>query len=51
MKNAIIEHMHYAHEHGTDRPEIVNWTWPPTAPANDLMSSLHCTDIGIGVNR
>jgi xylulose-5-phosphate/fructose-6-phosphate phosphoketolase len=28
MKNAIIEHMHYAHEHGTDRPEIVNWTWP-----------------------
>jgi len=28
MKNAIIEHLHYAHEHGTDRPEIVNWTWP-----------------------
>jgi xylulose-5-phosphate/fructose-6-phosphate phosphoketolase len=28
MKNAIIDHMHYAHEHGTDRPEIVNWTWP-----------------------
>jgi xylulose-5-phosphate/fructose-6-phosphate phosphoketolase len=28
MKNAIIDHMNYAHEHGTDRPEIVNWTWP-----------------------
>ena len=28
MKNAIIEHMRYAHEHGTDPPEIANWTWP-----------------------
>ena len=28
MKNAIIDHMRYAHEHGTDPPEIVNWTWP-----------------------
>jgi xylulose-5-phosphate/fructose-6-phosphate phosphoketolase len=28
MKNAIIENMNYAHEQGTDRPEIVNWTWP-----------------------
>ena len=28
MKNAIIEHLNYAHEHGADRPEIVNWTWP-----------------------
>jgi len=28
MKNAIIDNMHYAHEHGTDRPEIANWTWP-----------------------
>jgi xylulose-5-phosphate/fructose-6-phosphate phosphoketolase len=28
MKNAIIDHLHYAHEHGTDRAEIVNWTWP-----------------------
>ena len=28
MKNAIIDHMQYAHEHGTDRPDIVNWTWP-----------------------
>jgi len=28
MKNAIIENLRYAHEHGADRPEIVNWTWP-----------------------
>jgi xylulose-5-phosphate/fructose-6-phosphate phosphoketolase len=28
MRNAIIENMDYAHEHGTDRPDIVNWTWP-----------------------
>jgi xylulose-5-phosphate/fructose-6-phosphate phosphoketolase len=28
MKNAIIDNMRYAHEHGTDRPDIANWTWP-----------------------
>jgi xylulose-5-phosphate/fructose-6-phosphate phosphoketolase len=28
MKDAIISNMSYAHEHGTDRPEITNWTWP-----------------------
>ena len=28
MRNAIIDNMGYAHEHGTDRPEIANWTWP-----------------------
>ena len=28
MRNAIIDNMNYAHEHGTDRPEIANWTWP-----------------------
>jgi xylulose-5-phosphate/fructose-6-phosphate phosphoketolase len=28
MHNTILENMRYAHEHGTDRPEIVNWTWP-----------------------
>ena len=28
MRNAIIKHTRYAHEHGTDRPEIVNWVWP-----------------------
>jgi len=28
MKNAIIENLRYAHENGTDRQEIVNWTWP-----------------------
>jgi xylulose-5-phosphate/fructose-6-phosphate phosphoketolase len=28
MKNEIIENLNYAHEHGADRPEIVNWIWP-----------------------
>ena len=28
MKNAVLDNMRYAHEHGTDRPEVANWTWP-----------------------
>jgi xylulose-5-phosphate/fructose-6-phosphate phosphoketolase len=28
MRNAIIDNTRYAHEHGTDRPEIANWAWP-----------------------
>jgi xylulose-5-phosphate/fructose-6-phosphate phosphoketolase len=28
MTNAIVDNMRYAHEHGIDRPDIVNWTWP-----------------------
>ena len=28
MKNAIIDNLGYAHEHGTDRPEFTNWVWP-----------------------
>jgi xylulose-5-phosphate/fructose-6-phosphate phosphoketolase len=28
MKNAMITNMQYAHEQGTDRAEITNWTWP-----------------------
>jgi xylulose-5-phosphate/fructose-6-phosphate phosphoketolase len=28
MKNAIIDNLRYAHEHGTDRAEITNWVWP-----------------------
>jgi xylulose-5-phosphate/fructose-6-phosphate phosphoketolase len=28
MKNAIVDNLRYAHEQGTDRPEIVNWKWP-----------------------
>ncbi|CAD5976971.1 phosphoketolase family protein [Planktothrix agardhii] len=28
MKNAIIENVNYAHEHGIDKDEIVNWKWP-----------------------
>ena len=28
MKNAIIDNLRYAHDEGTDRKEITNWTWP-----------------------
>jgi xylulose-5-phosphate/fructose-6-phosphate phosphoketolase len=28
MRNAILDNMRYAHEHGADRPELSNWTWP-----------------------
>ncbi|HXX68601.1 MAG TPA: phosphoketolase family protein [Polyangiaceae bacterium] len=28
MRNAIIDNMRYAHENGTDRLEISDWTWP-----------------------
>jgi xylulose-5-phosphate/fructose-6-phosphate phosphoketolase len=28
MKDAIIENLRYAHEHGTDRAELANWVWP-----------------------
>jgi xylulose-5-phosphate/fructose-6-phosphate phosphoketolase len=28
MRNAILDNMRYAHEHGRDRPEIAHWTWP-----------------------
>jgi xylulose-5-phosphate/fructose-6-phosphate phosphoketolase len=28
MKSEIIQSLAYAHEHGTDRPEITDWVWP-----------------------
>ncbi|PLS69624.1 MAG: phosphoketolase [Cyanobacteria bacterium M5B4] len=28
MKNAIIENLNYAREHGIDKDEITNWKWP-----------------------
>jgi xylulose-5-phosphate/fructose-6-phosphate phosphoketolase len=28
MRNAIIDNLNYAHQHGMDRPEISSWTWP-----------------------
>jgi xylulose-5-phosphate/fructose-6-phosphate phosphoketolase len=28
MRNAIIDNLRYAHENGTDRPELANWVWP-----------------------
>lgn len=32
MKNEIIDNLHYAAEHGLDKPEIVQWTWPFDRP-------------------
>jgi len=28
LMNSIIDNLRYAHEHGTDRAEISDWTWP-----------------------
>jgi xylulose-5-phosphate/fructose-6-phosphate phosphoketolase len=28
MKDAIVDNMAYAHEHGTDRAEFSDWVWP-----------------------
>ena len=28
MREAIIDHLNYAHTHGIDRDEITNWLWP-----------------------
>jgi len=28
MKNEILGHLAYAHEHGKDRDEIADWVWP-----------------------
>ena len=28
MKDAILNNLAYAHENGTDRPELANWVWP-----------------------
>jgi xylulose-5-phosphate/fructose-6-phosphate phosphoketolase len=27
LKDKLIEHKHYVHEHGKDMPEILNWKW------------------------
>jgi xylulose-5-phosphate/fructose-6-phosphate phosphoketolase len=27
MKNAIIENLRYAHEHGHDQDEVAEWKW------------------------
>jgi xylulose-5-phosphate/fructose-6-phosphate phosphoketolase len=28
LKDQIIENVNHAHEHGIDKPEFTNWTWP-----------------------
>ncbi|MEL7356679.1 MAG: phosphoketolase family protein [Cyanobacteria bacterium J06560_6] len=38
MKNKIIESIAYAHEHGKDKEEIVNWKWPYSRPSSGSSS-------------
>jgi len=28
LRNRLVEHKQYIHEHGIDMPEILNWKWP-----------------------
>ncbi len=28
MRNAVIDHLNYAHREGADRPEVTEWVWP-----------------------
>jgi xylulose-5-phosphate/fructose-6-phosphate phosphoketolase len=31
MTNAMLENLHYVFEHGTERTQVADWTWPGTA--------------------
>lgn len=31
LRNKLVEHKQYIHEHGDDMPEVRNWTWPDAA--------------------
>jgi xylulose-5-phosphate/fructose-6-phosphate phosphoketolase len=28
LRDKLVDHKQYIHEHGDDMPEIQNWTWP-----------------------
>lgn len=30
LRDKLIAHKHYVHEHGKDMPEILNWKWNPS---------------------
>jgi hypothetical protein len=37
LKDKLIEHKHYVHEHGKDLPEILNWKWNHVAINRELI--------------
>jgi len=28
LRNKLVEHKQFVHEHGDDLPEVKNWKWP-----------------------
>ena len=39
IRDTLIEHRHYIHEHGEDMPAIADWSWGGTAPLNGTAST------------
>jgi xylulose-5-phosphate/fructose-6-phosphate phosphoketolase len=39
IRDTLIEHRHYIHEHGEDMPAIADWTWGGTAPLSGTAST------------
>jgi hypothetical protein len=42
LKDKLIEHKQYIDKNGEDLPEIWNWKWPATDPANAGVRDAFC---------